>query len=124
MSYRTELVELLPWVTRLARSRPCDGYRWSRMPQRAVRDAELRQEFRCRSLASWRYVTSRGRWSGKSGSYCWNHLVDQLEHASDRRRNRGWWLAHLDEVNAIRTYHGYVALPLSLTQRRDVITYQ
>lgn len=115
MTYNTELVELLPWTTRLRRPRPCDGYRWAHMSLRDARDPERRERHRCQHHASWRYVAARGDYSGKTGRYCWNHLVNQLEHMPDGERNNGWWNAHLDEVDALRARYGYSSLPRHTT---------
>lgn len=113
MTYRTDLVELLPWVTRLTRPTRCDEYRWAHMTSKARRDPIEQERYRCQHNASWRYVATRARWSGKTGSFCWNHLVNQLHHVPDEQRNRAWWTEHLVEVNAIRARYGYTVTPPS-----------
>jgi hypothetical protein len=100
-SWRIELTLLTPWVRRLAGRDRCEGYRWSDMSLRASRDPELREHFRCKSPARYRYVATRGTLSGRSGSYCWSHLHQQLMNMAELDRLETWVEEHLDEVNAL-----------------------
>lgn len=109
MTWRTELVELLPWVTPLHRVTRCDGYRWSSMSLKAAHDPALRAVYRCRKRAGWRYVAARGDFSGRTGRYCWSHLVvNAFHYMRDDERNRTWCRTHPDDVNAVR---GRAGLP-------------
>jgi hypothetical protein len=110
MTWRQELAEMLPWVTLYKRSRPCDGYRWGQMSLKAVHDPELKERYRCKNQATWRFKTSRRKVRQVSGAhdgvYCWSHLCVQLNTMDEFERSNKYWSAHLDEVNAIRVRGG------------------
>lgn len=61
--------ETPPGVTRLDETQPCSGYRWSHMPFKALRDAELYDTYKCKK---------RGRWEYGGKVWCWQHLHVQL----------------------------------------------
>lgn len=108
MTWRTEIVELLPYVYRRRRPTTCDGYR--SMSFKARRDPELRERYRCRRPAYWRFTAlRRANFPARSGVYCWSHLLSRgLDGCPEEQdRHTRWWNAHLGEVNAIRTRHGY-----------------
>jgi hypothetical protein len=105
MTWRQELVEMLPWVTLYKRPRPCDGYRWGQMSLKAVHDPELKERYRCKNQATWRFKASK-RCDGRDGVYCWSHLCVQLDSMGEFERGNKYWDAHLDEVNAIRVRGG------------------
>lgn len=84
MSWRIELLVRLPWIERLAEGQTCDEYRWSRMSIKASRSPELKERYRCRRVAFWRFTGLKPRkhdWIGqdvgRSGVYCYSHLVNQ-----------------------------------------------
>lgn len=105
MSWRTELVELLPWVRRYARRRQCDAYR--PMSRRARLDPVRRETYRCVAPAWWRYVALDDDWA-QTGTYCWSHLLSRGLYGdeAERRRHVRWWNRHLIEVNEVRARHG------------------
>jgi len=84
MTPRMQLVARLPWVTRLDEAHPCDGYRWSHMPLKAIYGrrgqppdpAEL-EKYRCRKSAWWKFEAifpSTREAQAPDGIYCWQHL--------------------------------------------------
>lgn len=105
MTWRTEILALVPWVRGVRRPTPCDGYR--PMSGRARSDPELRERHRCRNDASWRFVALRSSW-GRSGAYCYAHLVNEGLYGDPReeRRITRWFERHLDAVNGVRARHG------------------
>lgn len=114
MTYRTDVVELLPWVTKLSHGRRCDAYR--PMSQKARQDAELREHYRCLGVALWHFTAlppSQYIFNGTSGYYCWAHLMACGVKSSmdEDGRARLWWDQHLDAVNDVRERYGKSALP-------------
>lgn len=114
LSWRVEIVSLLPWVRRL-RDRevgPCEGYRWSSMPLKALSDPELREWYRCSNSARWRYryldSASRAGRSPRREDLCYAHLCSRVvdDGHEEARRCRRWWTRHLAEVDEIRVRHG------------------
>jgi hypothetical protein len=107
VTYRTDAVELLPWVRRLAVTLRCDGYRWSSAPLRAARDPEVREHYRCRGRARWQF-TALPRSAPRTGAYCWSHLVHAAIHGDmiESDRAQRWFTRHVAEVNAVRVRHG------------------
>lgn len=67
----------LPWVLLLAEARKCDGYRYSIMPARALTDPFLREQYRCKNRARWRFSALKQgvKIAAMDGVYCWAHLV-------------------------------------------------
>lgn len=101
--WRAELIARVPWVARLEPAEKCDQYRWSSMSRKAAFDPVLKEKYRCRLDARWKF-TGLDRPSngdapdfilvGKSGTYCYSHLVNQAfipEHEWAR------WQAWCDE---------------------------
>lgn len=85
-TWRTELLARLPWIEYLPESRTCNQYRWSSMSLKAAYDLELREKYRCRKPAKWRFVGLlasaddagyESLYVGKSGVYCYSHLIRQ-----------------------------------------------
>lgn len=113
LTWRQEIVKLVSYVRYLGDDGDgqCEGYRWSSMPLKAVYDLELRETYRCKKAARWRYRYLVWRGSGKSAEVrkmCWTHLM----HAGfcygmdEEQRFDRWWRRHLAEVNAVRERHG------------------
>jgi hypothetical protein len=73
----------LPWVTRLERTRACDGYRWTHMPLKALRDPDVLERYRCRGRARWVFTALKVRHPATDGTYCWSHLLTQLTQYPD-----------------------------------------
>jgi hypothetical protein len=94
MSERTDLIARLPWVTRLERTQPCDGYRYTHMPGKALygNDPELLAKYKCKAPARWRFrALKRGPIPAHDGTYCWRHLFALgLQHdlAEEARTSR------------------------------------
>lgn len=89
---RKAILASIPWVDRLEKPKPCEGYRWSSMPLKAIytmggKPPVGKEKWRCKKLAHWRFRAKRNSWA-KTGNYCWSHLFssglhhDQIE--SDR----------------------------------------
>lgn len=102
MSWRTDLVERMPWVRKLSKPQPCQGIRWGEVPSKALyawgpgrRNAPTGVEpYRCKKLGRWRFTAlrkSRAAWpepSAKSGVYCWAHLFSAGLYGSMRECER------------------------------------
>ena len=106
MSARTDLVARLPWVTRLERTQPCDGYRWSSMSWKARCDPELMAKYKCKVPARWRFrALKRNPLPARDGTYCWSHLWAMgLQHdmAEQARTQRGLAkMVSVDEWDAL-----------------------
>lgn len=93
MSEATDRIARLPWVTRLDASQRCDGYRYSSMSGRALRDPALRETYRCKAPARWTFrALKRGYLPAQDGTYCWHHLFScglQHDETEDARTVRG-----------------------------------
>lgn len=83
-TWRVEILMRLPWLTRLAEPATCDQYRWSSMSVKTARDPVLREKYRCKRLAYWQFdgIPPRdedivGLEVGRSGTYCYAHLVSE-----------------------------------------------
>jgi hypothetical protein len=91
MSALTDLVARLPWVTRLEKTRACDGFRWGHMPLAALDSSQTMEKFRCRARARWQFtgIHHEGRsrrvvfMDAPDGTYCWQHLCVMLRHNPD-----------------------------------------
>lgn len=113
-SWRAEIVALLPWVRRLRDHEvaPCRGYRWSSMSLKAAHDPELRERYRCKNDARWRYRYLRSSSVGDPRSeredLCWSHLNSRAIDGSNEEYERchRWWNRHLAEVDEVRVRHG------------------
>lgn len=106
-TWRTDVVNLLPWVCRTTRANRCDAYR--AMSERARRDPERRESYRCHAPAWWHFTaeTSRVVHPAQSGTYCWSHLTSHLlRHPTECDRFHAWCRAHLGDVNDVRRRHG------------------
>jgi hypothetical protein len=96
MSERTDLIARLPWVTRLESTQDCDGYRYSAMSFKAFRDPVLREKYKCKAPARWRFRALKQRdprlAQAQDGTYCWRHLFSlglQHDMAEEARTTRG-----------------------------------
>lgn len=84
-SWRIELIARLPWIERLDAAQVCDQYRWSAMSRKAAHNPELKEKYRCRVSGLWKFTglepddPKDPDWMlvGKSGIYCYAHLVNQ-----------------------------------------------
>jgi len=91
MSKATDRVARLSWVTRLEKTQPCDGYRYSHMPLYARGNQEVMDRYKCKNRARWKFRSLKRSWA-KDGIYCWSHLIscglrgDMLE---DARTDKG-----------------------------------
>lgn len=119
MTYLTELVELLPYVKRQRVATTCDGYR--SMSFKARRDPELRERYRCRRPAYWRFrglkrtiAERRQSVGGRDGTYCWSHLLsDGIDSCvKEVQRHRRAWNQRIEEVNELRQRYGYPRIEL------------
>lgn len=114
LSWRAEIVSLLPWVRRLTDREVglCEGYRRSSMPLKALCDPELRERYRCSNLARWRYryldSANRAGRSPRREDLCYAHLCSSAIDGSreEEERCRRWWDRHLEEVDEVRVRHG------------------
>ncbi len=93
----------LPWVDREALGGTCDGYRWSHMPGKALRDPAVLEKYRCRNTAHWRFTALEAvpgtaqaphLGTGTSGLYCWPHLMVQTGRMAEEERIR----VHLEKA--------------------------
>lgn len=116
-SYRVEVCELLPYVRQLHHPKPCEGYRWNKMPLKAVfgKDAaELKEQYRCSKNAHWSYKfrpgskLTRSHNAGKTMRFCWAHMP--FDRMDEYERMLKWFNAHEDEVDAIRAKHGLCSM--------------
>ena len=74
MSRAAERVARLPWVTRLEKTQPCDGYRYSHMPGYARGNQAVMDRYKCKNHARWKFRSLK-KSSAKDGVYCWPHLI-------------------------------------------------
>jgi len=72
-SRRADFLKRLPWIKWLKEGRTCDGYRYNRMPVKAMHDSELKEKYRCKNPAHWKYKTLKKSWA-EDGVYCMAHL--------------------------------------------------
>lgn len=80
---RLEFLQFLYYVKRVTKPVPCTGYRWSKMPLKAVYNLELREKYRCKNLAYWRFTALKKSYA-KDGIYCMSHLYAAgLNHDQD-----------------------------------------
>lgn len=79
---RTELTARIPWVTRLARARQCDG-----------------KSGTCKLAAYWRFRALKKSWA-RSGNYCRCHLFHAGLYADviEEERTNLWWDQHGDAI--------------------------
>jgi len=114
LTWRQETAKLVSHVRYLGDDGDgrCEAHR--RMPGKARWDPELRERYRCKSVARWqyRYLRMPGEESPWIRKLCWTHLVYSAFYYSMKEidRNDRWWRRHLDEVNAVRERHGLPAL--------------
>lgn len=90
---RTDFLESIPWITYLIEAQLCAGYRWSQMPMKAVHNLELRELYRCKNMAHWRFRALKPKdrhINGTSGIYCMHHLYVQLEGMREQARLERW----------------------------------
>jgi hypothetical protein len=111
MTTRMDYVARLPWVTRLAATQDCDGYRWAHMPGKALRDPAVMATYKCRARARWRFralpESRRNPYPADDGTYCWSHLWSlglQRSMAEQERTKRGLAkVVSVDEWNGLRS---------------------
>lgn len=72
---RAELLARIPWVTRLARSRQCDG-----------------KQGKCKLPAYWKFRALKRSWAA-SGTYCRIHLIHNGLYGDmwEDQRIQRWW---------------------------------
>ena len=75
----------IPWVRELAFPVPCEGLKQSKIALKHLysmggRPPEgIPDRARCKRLAHYHYTAGRGREDyGKTGNYCWSHVVSML----------------------------------------------
>lgn len=111
-SWRVELIVRLPWIDRLDVAQVCDQYRWSSMSIKVARNLELREKYRCRVSGLWKFTglepddPKDPDWMlvGKSGIYCYAHLVNQAFIPYDERdRYEDWCRDNLALVERIKS---------------------
>lgn len=121
--WRVELLTRLPWLDRLDEPGKCVEYRWSSMSMKAAHNLELRERYRCKRLAYWQFTGLKphkkdhvGLEVGKSGVYCYSHLINQA-FLPDRERARyeKWCQANLELIERIKSG----AEPRLITRRRN-----
>jgi hypothetical protein len=96
MRITTSEAARLPWVTRLDQTQACNGYRWSHMPGKALRNPELMAAYQCRCRARWQFAALREvPYPATDGTYCWSHLLVQLDRMHETSRTE-------HELTAIR----------------------
>jgi hypothetical protein len=101
LAQRQALASRLPWVTRLKKSPGrCEGYRYSRMPLKAVfpdmksYDPALAEKYRCKKNAWWQFRSPKRSYA-RDGDYCWDHLFScGLLTEGERERMEKWLAAH------------------------------
>lgn len=112
-TFNIELMELLPYVRILLHPKPCDGYRWGKMPMKAIygpNAKESMEKYRCRRRAFWSYKRLPARkWGGVRGAgkterYCWSHMP--FDNMDEDQRADKWFMAHRNQVDAVRTKYG------------------
>ena len=125
LTWRQEVARLVSYVRYLGDDGDgrCEAYRWSSMPLKAVHDLELREKYRCKNVARWRYRYLR-RYNAEEPrvrKLCWTHLVYAAFYCSVEEvdRNDRWWRRHLDEVNAVRERHGLPVLSGEGDERQE-----
>lgn len=105
--WRAELITRVPWVTRLEPAERCDQHRWSAMSLKAAHDPELKKRYRCKNPAHWKFAGLKLKdnsdgldymFVGKSGVYCYAHLVNQ---AFIPEREWARWKKWCDENRAL-----------------------
>ena len=97
---RRKLLRRHPRITYQAMTQTCDGYRWSRMPLKALwadmpgHRPGLMEKYRCRNAAHWVFTALAPRGSydmpARSGTYCMSHLYSQLFYMNEWDRFRDW----------------------------------
>jgi hypothetical protein len=95
---RQEVLARCPWIARLKNSRPCDGLTWGKVPLKALYAWGPKRQnpptgtdkYKCKKPARWRFTASK-RYDAKSGTYCWSHLWQQMDHMGEYERFRRWW---------------------------------
>lgn len=121
--WRSELLVRLPWLVRLTESDRCDAYRWSSMSIKVFQSPELREKYRCRRLAYWRFTALKatkndavGLEVGKSGTYCYSHLLNQAFLPSrEELRYEIWCRKNINLVERIKSG----TEPRLITRRRN-----
>lgn len=113
MSVITDRIALLPWVTRLAETVPCQAYRYAHMPGKALWDSKgqaadpaLKKKYRCRNRARWQFRGLPDQlFPARDGTYCWSHLLVQLySMAEEDRTRRGLARIREQEQGSIRDF--------------------
>jgi hypothetical protein len=134
-TWRTELLAHLPWITRLPEPAKCDAYRWSSMSVKSAmalklgNDPTTEKKYRCKRHAYWRFegITSKvndtleiGFEVGKSGTYCYTHLVTEaFIPYRETWRYETWCRENVDLVERIKSGNE----PRIITRRRNDAAY-
>lgn len=111
-SWRAKIIARLPWVERHHEQLPCQAYRWSKIPVRAVFTPE-RELYRCKRRGVWNFTAlgpgdkiapnTTPDFKAKSGSYCTQHLIMQFESTYDELdRVEAWFRDNRELVNLIK----------------------
>lgn len=88
---RQAFIESLPYVKRLELYVQCDGYR--PMSMKARRDPVMKEWYRCKQHAYWKFTALKNSRYSKSGIYCMSHLfVNGIGCGEDEeaRLNKYW----------------------------------
>ena len=91
----------LPWVTPLKAPQPCEGIKYGTVatrdlfpwgPGRSNPARGIQDKSRCKNLAHWRFKGLK-RDGGRSGTYCWAHLMSMGIYGSmnEDERSRRWY---------------------------------
>lgn len=99
-AWRRAFLARHPRISYQVMAQTCDGYRWSRMPLKALfadmrgYDLSLRERYRCRNTAHWTFSALKPRGSydfpAHDGVYCLSHLYSELHHPREWEHFRRW----------------------------------
>lgn len=107
-TWRRDFLRRHPRIRYQVMTQTCDGYRWGRMPLKALfadmpgYDSSLKERYRCRVPAHWvfRALKPRGGWDtmAHDGVYCTAHLYSELEHPREWEHFRHWVVRQVEGV--------------------------
>lgn len=94
---RRAYLESIPWIKRLKIALPCDGFRYSKMPLKAIYPHGPKRslpptgtdQYRCKSIAYWKFKALK-RSGAEDGVYCMSHLYNQMSHMGEYERVNRW----------------------------------
>lgn len=101
---RDELIEAIPWVSRVTEDKPCQGIKWGRVALKHLypmggRPAEgIPDRARCKWRAKWHFtaltvaeVVDPYPGLATTGDYCIHHLFTQIyDYRPEYERYRRW----------------------------------